>query len=263
MRFLFFVFQDKFFEIFNNSLKLFFSFCILLSAPNVLAESFFSGSGAGHKLGYRVQGIGFGATSQWFIIKLMIYTITGKLAEKSEDFLVVECGGIGFKIFTNLETLRKLAVSGSGVKIFCFSYIREDKFDLYGFLDEQTLKLFEMLNGVSGVGPRTALALLDLDTVERVMAAILEKKVELLTRASGIGKKTAERIVLELSEKIKMPKSGNIAKDMNAKAEAEEALVQLGYQRSVVKNVLSEIDIKSNKIEDIVREAFKKLGTSR
>ena len=166
---------------------------------------------------------------------------------------------MGFKIFTNAETMRKLPISGSVVKVFCFLYIREDRLDLYGFLNEPTLKLFEMLISVSGVGPKTGLLLLDLDAPENIMAAILEKKTELLTRVSGIGQRTAERIILELSGKIKMPQSQKMAKNMGIRAEAEEALIGLGYQRSAVKKVLDEMDTKTDKIEEVVREALRKI----
>lgn len=200
----------------------------------------------------------------------MIYSLKGKVIEQHNNFFVLECGGIGFKVNTNRQTLARLPAEismkagspalNAPLTIFCFLYVREDKLDLYGFLDEQTLKFFEMLNDVSGIGPKTALNVLDLDTVERVMAAIVEKRTELIARASGIGRKTAERVILELHSKIVLPKTGTLVEAMDINREVEEALVGLGYQRSVVRNVLENVGPEYKTIEERLKRALKALG---
>lgn len=179
-----------------------------------------------------------------------------------ENFVVLENGGFGFKVLVSRETLGKLSKEDE-IKLFCFLYNREDSFELYGFLKEEELKFFEMLNTVSGVGPKTALGVLDVDRVENIMAAVLEKRVELLTRTSGIGKKTAERIILELHSKIILPRAKALTETMDVNLETEEALVGLGYPRYRVKRVLSEISPDVKNIEERLRAALKILGTNK
>lgn len=191
----------------------------------------------------------------------MIYTLSGKISKISEQFVVLDVSGIGFKVLMSREALKRLPKIGEEVKLFCFLHNREESFELYGFLEEAELKFFEMLKTVSGVGPKTALGVLDIDKVENIMAAILEKRAELLTRTSGIGKKTAERIILELQSKITLPRAKTLADTMDLNFEAEEALVSLGYQRHIVKKALSEISPETKKLEERLKAALKILGT--
>ncbi len=190
----------------------------------------------------------------------MIYSLTGKLTKSGENFIVLENGGIGFKIFTSRETLNRLPKFGEETKFFCFLYVREETFELYGFLEEEAVKLFELLNTVAGIGPKTALGILDIDKVENIMAAIIEKRTELLTRTSGIGKKTAERVILELQSKIKLPKAKTLAEAMDINLEVEEALVGLGYSRSQVKKALGELGGEAKTLEDRLRAALRILS---
>lgn len=197
----------------------------------------------------------------------MLYTLKGKLIGRGDQFLVVEVGGLstgglGFKVFTNNETLIKVQQDAE-IKLFCFLYIRDDQIELYGFLEEQALKLFEMLNAVAGIGPKTALGVLDIDTVPNIMAAIIEKRAELLSRTSGIGKKTAERIVLELHSKIKLPEAKTLTEKMDVDIEVEEALISLGYSRSQVKRALSETGSETKTLEEKLKQALRSLGRSR
>lgn len=190
----------------------------------------------------------------------MLYTLTGQLSKIGENFIVLENGGFGFKVLTSRETLSRLPKLGEQVKCFCFLYNREDSFELYGFLEEEALKLFEMLNTVAGVGPKTALGILDIDKVENIMAAIIEKRAELLTRTSGIGKKTAERIILELHSKINLPRAKALTETMDLNLEVEEALVGLGYPRHRVKKVLSELGGGIKTLEERLKATLKILG---
>lgn len=190
----------------------------------------------------------------------MIYTLEGRLGAVGDNFLALSVGGIGFKVYTNKQTIAGLPRIGEELSMYCYTYVREDALDLYGFRDEGALKLFELLNAVSGIGPKTALAILDLDTVPNIMAAIIEKRTDLISRAPGIGEKTAGRVVLELQNRIKLPKANALSQAMGVNAEVEEALVGLGYNRSDVRKVLGEIDAEKKTLEERLREALKMMG---
>ncbi len=194
----------------------------------------------------------------------MIYTLHGIVAEHRPPFFVVECGGVGFQVFTNGRTIGALPRQGESVKVFCFTHLRENEIRLFGFLDEQTLRLFELLNTVSSVGPKTALGILDLDSVENITAAIVERRADVLSHASGIGKKTAERIVLELHTKMALLGSSERLEKMSVDAEVESVLLNLGYQRSAIRTVLHELPAVSGEgIEVRLRAVLRGLGKPR
>src|SRR3989344_8169467 len=133
----------------------------------------------------------------------MIDSLYGRLIAKKESILIVETGGIGFKVFVSSRALQNLPQPGQTIKIFCSLYSRQNgEFELYGFLNETELYLFEKLNSVGGIGPKTALGLLGVAETGQLIAAINAGKIELLTKATGIGKKTAERIIVDLKEKL-------------------------------------------------------------
>ncbi|MCL4404198.1 Holliday junction branch migration protein RuvA [Patescibacteria group bacterium] len=190
----------------------------------------------------------------------MIYMLEGKLRSVGDNFLVLGVGGVGFKVHTNKQTLAGLPAMSEPLTVYCYTYVREDALDLFGFREEGALKLFELLNSVSGIGPRTALAILDLDTVPNIMAAIIEKRTDLISRAPGIGEKTAGRVVLELQNRIKLPKANALSQSMGVNAEVEEALVGLGYNRPDVRKVLSEVGAEKRTLEERLREALKMMG---
>ncbi len=190
----------------------------------------------------------------------MIHTLKGKLADRNDSSLVVEVGGVGFRVFTNERTAAEAKIENE-VKLFCHLHVREDKLELYGFLDEGALKLFELLISVSGIGPKSALAILDIDATENFIAAIAGKRPDILTRASGVGLKTAERVILELQSRIKLPGgSKHLTEAMDANQEVEEALVGLGYSRLMVRQVISKVGPEFKTLEDRLRQALKNLG---
>ena len=192
----------------------------------------------------------------------MLYTLRGKVTGTGDGFIVLECQGVGYRVFVNDRTLASLAGASAGeVTLFVSLFVRNDRMEVYGFLEEGALKLFEILNTVAGVGPKTALGILDIDAVPNVIAAILEKRVELLTRAPGIGKKTAERVILELQNRVKLAGSATLASKMDLNAEVEEVLVGLGYSRAEVRKVLERLPHGSGPIEEHIRTALKTLGT--
>jgi len=186
----------------------------------------------------------------------MIYSIKGKITKKGEGFCVVEAGPIGVKVYTNQRTIQK--VSGEE-EFFCKIYVRDENLDLYGFTDERSLKLFEMLTSVSGIGPKTALNVFDIDTVERITAAIIEKRDDFLAKTSRIGKKTAARVILELHNKLSIPDSEKMTAQMDVDLDVEAVLINLGYNRWKVKKVISEIGESPSDLEGRLKKALKKL----
>ncbi len=186
----------------------------------------------------------------------MLYSAFGKLAVKSDRFAVIEVGGLGLKISMSARALTLLPAIGAEVKLFTFLYMREDGLELYGFLSENDLAFFEMLISVSGVGPRSALSILDVAKLDELSAAIKEGRPDLLTQASGIGRKTAERIIIELRTKVQSTKSGLVVEKMEGDADIVEALTNLGYRRETARAALAKVDPKINKMEERLRAAL-------
>ena len=189
----------------------------------------------------------------------MIYSIKGKLAEKHNNFFVVEISGIGFQIKSSFNVLKTLSQIGSEVNVFTYLHVREDALELYGFLDKEELNFFEMLIGISGIGPKSALGIMGVEKVEKLKAAISEGRAELLTKASGVGKKTAERVVLELRGKLSQEGSGKIAGLMETDLDIVEALANLGYTKFQAKEALAKVDSKIVRMEERIKEALKLL----
>ncbi|HVN26524.1 MAG TPA: Holliday junction branch migration protein RuvA [Candidatus Paceibacterota bacterium] len=172
----------------------------------------------------------------------MIASVTGKLAFKGSHTAVIEVGGFGLRIFASQRTVESLRPIGSEMTFFTHLYVREDALDLYGFLSNEELIFFEMLISVSGVGPKSALSILDVAPLNELSAAIKEGRPDLLTRASGIGRKTAERVIVELRTKVQSAKSGLVVEKMQTDADLVEALVSLGYRRDEARAALQKVD---------------------
>jgi len=187
----------------------------------------------------------------------MLYYLTGKLIQKKENNFILETGGFGLQIFTSANTLRGLPLPEETLKVFTHLHIKEDAWDIYGFSNKAELEFFEKLLSVNGVGPKTALNILNIDTAERLMAAINEGRVDLLTKASGIGKKTAERVVVELRGKFAQIDSEGIAGIMESDSDIIDVLQNLGYTRAQAKQAISKVDSKIKNIEDRIKGALK------
>ncbi|HVM77332.1 MAG TPA: Holliday junction branch migration protein RuvA [Candidatus Paceibacterota bacterium] len=186
----------------------------------------------------------------------MLYSVEGKLALKSGNFAVVETGGFGIKLYVSGETMKALPAIAAAVKFFTYLYVREDIFDLYGFATEDELHFFQMLISVSGIGPKSALSILDVAPLKELSAAIKEGRPDLLTRASGIGRKTAERVIVELKGKVESAKSGLVVEKMEVDADLIEALVGLGYRKEEARMALSKIDMKVTGTENRLKAAL-------
>lgn len=186
----------------------------------------------------------------------MIGSLRGKIALKTDKFLLVEASGVGYKVNVSSDILSKSQKTGEEIFLFVHTHVREDALDLYGFLNLENLNFFEMLLGVSGIGPRSALAILGIASIKTLRQAIGTGDTSYLTKISGIGRKTAEKIVIELRDKIGEEKEGSSLKD---ELDALEALKSLGYSQNEAREALKKVsaDINTNAK---IREALKILG---
>lgn len=198
----------------------------------------------------------------------MFYSLTGKVIKKGLNFAVIECGGAGFLVNTSRFTLYDLPDDKSCATVYTHLNVREDALDLFGFSTEYELDWFKMLITVNGVGPRAALAILSELTVDELALAISAKDVKSITRASGIGPKIAQRVILDLKDKVGsivpdgdfFSDSGKIAAatEMPNTGEAVAALTMLGYSQSEAATAVSKID-PSLSVEAIIKQALKLL----
>lgn len=194
----------------------------------------------------------------------MFYYLNGTITVLDQTFAVVDCGGVGFACRTTNYTRSKLQI-GKPAKLFTYCNIREDAFDIYGFCSQEELMCFEQLLSVSGVGPKAAIAILSVMTPEQFMLAVMTQNDKSLTMAPGVGKKMAQRILLELKDKLagqQMELSSAELADAPAlrggkMAEATAALASLGYSTAEIGAVLRHVDVQKLTLEQIVREALR------
>lgn len=199
----------------------------------------------------------------------MIYNVKGVLSYAEPTFAVVECGGVGFKCFISMTTLRQLPGAGKEVNLFTYMAVREDAIDLFGFYDVNELEAFKLLITVSGVGPKAAIAILSVLPPDRLSIAVSSGDVRSIQQANGVGKKTAERVVLELKDKMAgiggasvssvVEGIQSVATNSDA-SEAVEVLVSLGFDRSDAATVVGSLD-KSLSVDEMIRLALKKLSS--
>ena len=186
----------------------------------------------------------------------MIGSIKGKIILKTEKFLIVETGGVGYKISVSVDTLSKIKKSNDEILLWIHTHVREDILDLYGFLDRQELEFFEMLINVSCIGPKGALAILGIASIETLRKAINTGDTAYLTKISGIGRKTAEKIVIELRDRMGRDTEGG---SLQEELDALEALKSLGYSQNEAREALKKVSAEEN-TNTKVREALKILG---
>ena len=176
----------------------------------------------------------------------MIATLNGKISDKSLDSLVIEVSGVGYEIYATSNDLDNLSTDDL-VKMYIYEHIREQSHDLFGFISSLDKKLFEKLLSVNGVGPKMALAIMNVDSSEAVKQAIAKGDVKLLQSASGVGKKVAERIVVDLKDKVGLivndQATAFLSESSNEfNSEAIDALLSLGYSQNDANLMLREID---------------------
>ena len=193
------------------------------------------------------------------IHRVMIYSLSGTVLLKRQSFLVVDVHGAGYKVSVPARVYEALPADGEQVFLYCHCTVREDAQDLYGFLREHDLIFFEKLLTVNGVGPKSGLAIMGLSEPEELAAAITEGRADVFMRAAGVGKKTAERVVLELRGKLPAIQSEAAAARMEHDMDVEEALVGLGYARHDARRVVAQVDREITDIEGRLRAALKVL----
>lgn len=186
----------------------------------------------------------------------MIGSLRGKIISKTDKFLIIETAGVGYRVSVSPDVLSKAPATDGDIFLFIHTHVREDSLDLYGFLGEEDLNFFEMLLGVSGIGPRSALAILGIASIETLRRAIGTGDTSYLTKISGIGKKTAERIVIELRDKMGEEKTGP---SLQGELDALEALKSLGYSQNEARDALKKVSPDTDTNAKI-REALKILG---
>lgn len=200
----------------------------------------------------------------------MFYYIEGKLSLIEPGLAVVDCGGVGYALNTTANTLSRVH-SGDTVRLYTCEIVREDCFDLYGFATREEKHAFELLLGVSGVGPKAALGILSSNTPEALSVAILSGNERALTVVPGIGKKMAQRILLELRDKISKQMEGAVPDGFapgvsegpagkDKLSDAAAALGVLGYGNNEITAALKGLDIPNLSVEDIIRQALRKMS---
>ena len=197
----------------------------------------------------------------------MISFIKGILTDKNPTYIVIEVNGVGFGVFIPFSNFEKLGEVGSEIKIFTHLHVKEDSFTLYGFLYLEERSLFQMLIEVSGIGPRTAIGIISGTTVNDFYNLIINRNHTRLTAIPGIGKKTAERLVLELYDKVSknIIKTSSDTKSTNSsfelRSEAVQALCSLGFSRQVaeksVANILMTTSLLDISLEELIKQALK------
>ena len=198
----------------------------------------------------------------------MFYYVSGTVALLEPYLAVIDCGGVGYACRTTNYTLSKLN-TGKAAKLYTHMYVREDLVELYGFASQSELGCFRMLIGVSGVGPKAALAILSSNTPEGLAMAIVSGNEKALTSAPGVGKKIAQRIILELKDRLAKGQlstgggesfaGGITVIPENKASEASAALAVLGYSQSEIAAALKGIDLDALSLEDVIRQALKKM----
>jgi Holliday junction DNA helicase RuvA len=196
----------------------------------------------------------------------MIASLTGRLKRKANDYLVVDVAGVGYQVQVPLSTYCSIPEIGDEVSLHIHTYVREDSLLLFGFLEEPEKEMFLLLMGVSGIGPKLALSVLSCLSVNDLCSAICSSDDSKLCTISGIGKKTAARMVLELKDKIKLlamdrPEKGMKPAVADDVEDAISALVNLGYKKPLAEDVLKKIKQKKpgSSIEYLIREALSAL----
>lgn len=203
----------------------------------------------------------------------MIYSVHGKLIAKEPSLAVVECGGVGYACRTTFHTLGQLGSIGETIFLYTVLSVREDAAELFGFATKQELQCFQLLVSVSGVGPKAALSILSDLSPDQFLLTVASGDSKALTRTKGIGAKSAQRIVMELKDKIAGESIGLLASSETAAvsgmsqssgnvAEAIEALVTLGYTQSEVAPIVAKLDPTLSSSE-LIRRTLQEFGKNR
>lgn len=199
----------------------------------------------------------------------MIYSLNGKLLFTDHISAVIECGGVGYRFIASSKTLAALPPKGNHAFVYTYMNFKQDGVDLIGFYDERELEAFKLIISVNGVGPKLGVAILSEFTVDQLYLYIASGDAKAISRASGVGSKSAQRIVLELKDKISSGDIGDISDEVSVAAHSSDtgaakdaiaALIQFGYSQSEASLAVGKCD-KTKSAEDIIKQALKLLST--
>lgn len=197
----------------------------------------------------------------------MFYHLSGTVTDIDINLAVIDCGGVGYAVNTTANTLSHLRINEKA-KLYIRDYVKEDCFDLYGFWSLSEKRCFEMLLTVSGIGPKAAQSILSASTPENLAIAIMNGDEKAITVAQGVGKKIAQRVILELKDKVSK-ESGNIAaesivelapSDSSARSDAITGLMVLGYSAAEINSALRGLDVSGLSAGEIIKALLKKLA---
>ena len=197
----------------------------------------------------------------------MFAYIKGSLEQKSNNYVVIDVGGIGYKIFMATKAIEALGEIGEIVRVHTHYYVREDNISLYGFNTNEELRMFELLLQVSGIGAKSAIAMLSEISPSSFALAVISDDISQLVKIPGIGKKTAARIVLELKDKLKteeaITKTEEVKLSITNEEETSEAIAALqvlGYTKREIEKALENVDTKNLQLEEIIKQGLKNLA---
>jgi holliday junction DNA helicase RuvA len=189
----------------------------------------------------------------------MIAHLSGIVLATKNNLLVLDVHGVGYRVYCTKRTLESMS-SGDEVSVFTHLAVREDAMDLFGFQTSEELELFTMLISISGIGPRSALGIIGLETTEKLVSAIANGDVNYLTKVSGVGRKSAEKIVLELREKMEGFDISNLHSTRRDEEDVLEALKTLGYRADEARDALRQIPAEIEEQGALIKEALKLLS---
>lgn len=197
----------------------------------------------------------------------MFAYIKGVLAEKGENYVVIDVMGIGYRVFMPNSSINKVGELDEQVKVHTYYYVREDNIKLYGFLNNDERKMFELLLSISGVGAKSAITMISEIRPSDFALAVITNDVSKLVKIPGVGKKTAERLIVELKDKLKTEtsireeeNSQSSYENLDATKEAISALQVLGYNTKEIEKAIEKLDTKNMTVEDIIRKILNLLS---
>ena len=188
----------------------------------------------------------------------MIAKLKGQIDFLRENYIVIDINGVGYKVFFSAYALGKLAEQ-QNIECYTHTYVREDALALYGFLSQEELEMFELLISISGIGPKAAMGILSIADTKTIRTAVLNEDPSILTKVSGVGKKTAQRVILELKNKV----AGLAASDrqeVSDDTDALEALIAMGYSIAESRDALKQLPKDTKDVSEKVKMALRNIG---
>lgn len=189
----------------------------------------------------------------------MISQLTGIIKHQENDFIIIAVSGVGYKVFSTKENLEQLKTKNGEITLWTYLAVRENSMDLYGFLEKSELSFFELLITISGIGPKTALGILNVATVQTLISAISTEDTSYLTKVSGIGQKNAQKIILELKNKIDKIEDFSGENNIQEQIDVVEALKALGYSTRQATSALAKIDKDITDVGEKLKQAMRHL----